>query len=83
MSAVTIDEAWPGFGGPFTVADLHRMPGDGYRYEFVDGTLVVGPRPKTVHRAVAGRRGEVHGAAVAGGGSPLATPPDLTKGLPR
>jgi Uma2 family endonuclease len=55
MSAVTIDEAWPGFGGPFTVAELDRMPSDGHRYELVDGVLVVSPRPTTVHQAVAGR----------------------------
>jgi Uma2 family endonuclease len=52
---VTIDEAWPGFGGPFTVAELDRMPSDGRRYELVDGVLVVSPRPTTVHQAVAGR----------------------------
>jgi Uma2 family endonuclease len=52
---VTIDEAWPGFGDPFTVADLDRMPSDGHRYELVDGALVVSPRPTTVHQAVAGR----------------------------
>ena len=51
MIAVTIDEAWPGFGGSFTVADLDRMPSDGHRYELVDGALVVSPRPTTVHQA--------------------------------
>jgi Uma2 family endonuclease len=55
MIAVTIDEAWPGFGDSFTVADLDRMPSDGHRYELVDGALVVSPRPTTVHQAVAGR----------------------------
>ena len=55
MSAVTIDEAWPGFGSAFTVAELDRMPDDGHRYELLDGTLVVSPRPTTVHQAVAGR----------------------------
>jgi Uma2 family endonuclease len=55
MSAVTIGEAWPGFGDPFTVAELDRMPNDGHRYELVDGVLVVSPRPTTVHQAVAGR----------------------------
>ena len=55
MSAVTIDEAWPGFGDPFTVAELDRMPSDGHRYELVDGVLIVSPRPTTVHQAVAGR----------------------------
>ena len=53
MIAVTIDEAWPGFGDSFTVADLDRMPSDGHRYELVDGTLVVSPRPTTVHQFVA------------------------------
>ena len=55
MSAVTIDEAWPGFGSAFTVAELDRMPDDGHRYELFDGVLVVSPRPTTVHQAVAGR----------------------------
>jgi hypothetical protein len=50
MSAVTIDEAWPGFGRPFTVAELDQMPSDGHRYELVDGALVVSPRPTTVHQ---------------------------------
>jgi len=52
---VTIGEAWPGFGGPFTVAELDRMPSDGHRYELVDGMLVVSPRPTTVHQFVATR----------------------------
>ena len=55
MSAVTIDEAWPGFGGPFTVAELDRMPNDGHRYELLDGVLVVSPRPTTVQQFVATR----------------------------
>jgi Uma2 family endonuclease len=55
MSAVTIGEAWPGFGGQFTVAELDRMPSDGHRYELLDGVLVVSPRPTTVHQLVAGR----------------------------
>src|ERR1700761_551846 len=59
MSAVTIDEAWPGFGGAFTVAELDRMPEDGHRYELLDGVLVVSPRPTTVHQLVAGRLGRM------------------------
>ena len=55
MSAVTIDEAWPGFGSAFTVAELDRMPDDGHRYELFDGVLVVSPRPTTVHQFVAMR----------------------------
>ena len=55
MSAVTIGEAWPGFGSAFTVAELDRMPDDGHRYELFDGVLVVSPRPTTVHQYVAMR----------------------------
>jgi len=55
MSAVTIDEAWPGFGSAFTVAELDRMPDDGHRYELMDGVLVVSPRPTTIHQFVAMR----------------------------
>src|SRR6516225_5834749 len=55
MVAVTIDEAWPVFGAPFTVAELDRLPDDGHRYELIDGVLVVSPRPTTVHQLVSGR----------------------------
>jgi Uma2 family endonuclease len=55
MTAVTIDEAWPGFGGAFTVAELDRMPDDGHRYQLLDGALLVSPRPTVLHQAVAGR----------------------------
>jgi Uma2 family endonuclease len=55
MTAVSIDEAWPSFGSPFTVAELDRMPDDGHRYELLDGVLVVSIRPTTGHQAVAGR----------------------------
>jgi Uma2 family endonuclease len=55
MIAVTLDEAWPGFGSPFTVAELDRMPDDGHRYELLGGVLVVSTRPTTGHQAVAGR----------------------------
>jgi hypothetical protein len=36
-----------GFGpvGEFTVEDLVRMPGDGLRYELLNGTLRVSPAP--------------------------------------
>jgi len=55
MSVMTVPEAWPGAGRPFTVAELDRMPDDGRRYELLDGVLIVRPRPTTVHQAVAGR----------------------------
>src|SRR5262249_57410372 len=43
MSVVSIAEAWPAPGKPFTVAELDRMPDDGHRYELLDGVLVVSP----------------------------------------
>ena len=55
MSVVTIAEAWPAAGRPFTVAELDRMPDDGRRYELLNGALVVSPRPTTIHQFVAGR----------------------------
>jgi hypothetical protein len=29
----------------YTVADLERFPNDGYRYELLDGVLIVTPSP--------------------------------------
>ena len=40
---MTIAEAWPAAGRPFTVADLDRIPDDGRRYELLDGALIVTP----------------------------------------
>ena len=74
MSGVTIDEAWPGFGGPFTVAELDRMPNDGHRYELMDGVLVVSPRPTTVHQFVAMRLATVLDKACPDGLCVLAEP---------
>ncbi|HXC82575.1 MAG TPA: Uma2 family endonuclease [Trebonia sp.] len=59
MSVVTIAEAWPAAGRPFTVAELDRMPDDGRRYELLDGVLIVSPRPTTVHQFVAMRLARV------------------------
>src|SRR5260370_41337688 len=55
MSAVSIAEAWPARGRPFTVEDLDRLPDDGRRYELLDGVLVVSPRPTTGHQLAASR----------------------------
>jgi Uma2 family endonuclease len=52
MSAVTIAEAWPEPGEPFTVDDLERMPDDGRRYELIDGMLIVSPAPNIGHQRV-------------------------------
>jgi Uma2 family endonuclease len=53
MSVVSIAEAWPAPGKPFTVAELDRMPDDGHRYELLEGALVVSPRPSNRHQEVA------------------------------
>jgi hypothetical protein len=37
IGVVTIAEAWPAAGRPYTVADLDRIPDDGRRYELLDG----------------------------------------------
>jgi Uma2 family endonuclease len=55
MSAVSIAEAWPAAGRPFTVAELDRMPEDGRRYELLDGTLLVSARPGMPHQVAATR----------------------------
>ncbi len=53
MSVVTITDAWPKPGEPFTVSDLDRMPDDGHRYELLDGTLIVSAAPGLPHQRVA------------------------------
>jgi Uma2 family endonuclease len=53
MSVVTITDAWPRPGEPFTISDLDRMPDDGHRYELLDGTLIVSPAPGLPHQRVA------------------------------
>lgn len=63
MSVVSIDQAWPAAGQPFTIAELDRMPHDGRRYELLDGVLVVSPRPSTIHQVAAYRIASALGAA--------------------
>jgi Uma2 family endonuclease len=53
MSVVTLTDAWPKPGEPFTVSDLDRMPDDGHRYELLDGSLIVSPAPGPPHQRVA------------------------------
>ena len=53
MAVVSIAEAWPAAGRPFTVDALDRMPDDGRRYELLDGALIVSPWPTTIHQEVA------------------------------
>ncbi|MGH3843579.1 MAG: Uma2 family endonuclease [Pseudonocardiaceae bacterium] len=37
-------------GRPFTVDDLEAIPYDGYRYELIDGVLIVTPAPGWYHQ---------------------------------
>lgn len=53
MGVVSLTDAWPRPGEPFTVSDLDRMPDDGHRYELLDGTLIVSPAPGPPHQRVA------------------------------
>jgi Uma2 family endonuclease len=47
---MSIADAWPTPGKPFTVAELDRMPDDARRYEIVAGALVVTQQPASAHR---------------------------------
>lgn len=40
---------------PLTVDDLFRLPDDGWRYELVDGSLIVSPPPVTDHQRALAR----------------------------
>jgi Uma2 family endonuclease len=42
-------------GGPFTRADLDRLPDDGRRYEIIDGVLIVSAAPSRRHQRAVGR----------------------------
>lgn len=53
--------------GPWTVADLDRLPDDGQRYEIVDGSLLVSPPPSPRHQAAAGRLARLLAAAAGPG----------------
>jgi len=45
----------PVVGRPWTVDDLRRLPDDGYRYEIIDGSLLVTPPPAIPHFRVTAR----------------------------
>ena len=43
----------------WTLAQLHRLPDDGNRYELIDGELYVTPAPSTTHEGLALRLREI------------------------
>jgi Uma2 family endonuclease len=42
-------------GRPLTWADLESFDDDGYRYELLDGTLLMSPSPRPIHQRVVAR----------------------------
>lgn len=45
----------PEYGGAWTIEDLRRLPDDGFRYEIIDGSLLVSPPPAKPHFRVTTR----------------------------
>jgi Uma2 family endonuclease len=45
----------PEFGTAWTIEDLWRLPDDGFRYEIIDGSLLVSPPPAIPHVRVTTR----------------------------
>src|SRR5688572_451329 len=45
----------PDHGAAWTIDDLQRLPDDGFRYEIVDGSLLVSPPPAVPHVRVTTR----------------------------
>jgi Uma2 family endonuclease len=56
MTTMSADPRFAGVaaGRPFTVDDLEAIPYDGYRYELLDGTLIVTPAPGWNHQQGSG-----------------------------
>lgn len=54
MVAMTESSGWMSrtHGRPLTVRDLEAAPDDGYRYELLDGMLLVSPAPRYRHQKV-------------------------------
>ena len=54
-AALSDPELGPGRKQPWTVDELMRLPEGNWRYELVDGALVMTPAPKPAHQKIAGR----------------------------
>ena len=53
---MTVNTLVPGeFSGPWTIEDLQELPDQGYRYEIIDGSLLVTPPPAVPHIRVTTR----------------------------
>lgn len=50
LMTVVSPPSWLPSGRPFTAADLATLPGDGNRYELIDGLLLVTPSPAMRHQ---------------------------------
>ncbi|QTI71183.1 Uma2 family endonuclease [Gordonia polyisoprenivorans] len=55
MTTVTTEILGLPHGSGLTYADLESMPDDGWRYELLDGVLIVGPAPTPRHQRVVAR----------------------------
>lgn len=57
----------PEYGAAWAIEDLQRLPDDGFRYEIIDGNLLVSPPPAKPHlRATTRLRNLLHAQAPAG-----------------
>jgi Uma2 family endonuclease len=56
MTAEAIEDVWSRTRDrDWTWADLQEIPGDGHRYEIIDGSLYVSPSPSRPHQIAAAR----------------------------
>lgn len=55
MTAMTTMTTLPFRPDGWTVDDLYDLPDDGYRYELIDGALLVSPPPGLSHQYLTGR----------------------------
>ena len=68
-------------GRGLTREDLHAMPDDGYRYELLDGMLIVSPSPRMLHQRAVGRVFSLLAAAAPGDLEAFVAPLDVEVAL--
>lgn len=69
-----------GFAGPFTVDDLDDLPEIGFRFELIEGTLLVSAAPSLRHQLMATRLCELLAGALPPDLIALAGPAEVRKG---